>query len=48
MAAKRTTIYFTDYERRAVKELRARYGFSTDSQAIRFALRALLQGNNSQ
>src|SRR5262245_10908355 len=41
MAAKRTTIYLDDTDRHALTEIQARYGLSTFSTALRFALRTM-------
>jgi hypothetical protein len=39
MALQRTTMYFSEHDRKVLEKLCARYGFATNSQAIRFALR---------
>jgi hypothetical protein len=41
MTAKRTTIYLEEKDRHALTALQARYGMATQSDVIRFALRAL-------
>lgn len=38
---KRTTIYLADMDRVAIDAIRKRFGMSTDSTAIRFALRVV-------
>ncbi|MGI8826227.1 MAG: hypothetical protein ACR2JC_11390 [Chloroflexota bacterium] len=40
---KRTTIFLADEDRDAIRAIQRRYGVSTDSDAIRLALRVLAQ-----
>jgi Arc/MetJ family transcription regulator len=40
---KRTTIFLGDEDRAAIRAIQERYGVSTDSDAIRLALRILAQ-----
>jgi Arc/MetJ family transcription regulator len=43
MGMKRTTIFLGDEDREAIRTIRTRYGVSTDSDAVRLALRILAQ-----
>jgi hypothetical protein len=43
-AMKRTNIFLADEDMAAIARIRARYGLSTSSDAIRFALRVVAQG----
>jgi hypothetical protein len=40
---KRTTIFLGDQDREAIRHIQDRYGVSTDSDAIRLALRVLAE-----
>jgi Arc/MetJ family transcription regulator len=40
---KRTTIFLGEVDREAIRVIQSRYGVSTDSDAIRLALRVLAQ-----
>lgn len=40
---KRTTIFLGDEDREAIRTIRQRYGVSTDSDAIRLAVRVLAE-----
>jgi len=40
---KRTSIFLGDEDRKAIRTIRQRYGVSTDSDAIRLALRVLAE-----
>ena len=42
---KRTTIFLGDGDRAAIKTIQDRYGVSTDSDAIRLALRILAEAD---
>ncbi len=41
MAAKRASIFLADTDRAAIQTVRERYGLSTDSDALRLAVRIL-------
>lgn len=40
---KRTTIFLAEEDRAAIRRIQARYGVSTDSDAIRLAVRVLAE-----
>lgn len=43
---RRTTIFLGDEDREAIRTIQARYGVSSDSDAIRLALRVLAQARD--
>jgi Arc/MetJ family transcription regulator len=45
---KRTTIFLGDADRNAIQTIKDRYGISSDSDAIRLALRVIAGVQNSQ
>ncbi len=45
MAAKVTTVRFDEEDAKAIETIKARYGISTDSDALRFALRIVAQSD---
>ncbi len=45
---KRTTIFLGDADRAAIQAIKDRYGISSDSDAIRFALRVIARVDNPQ
>lgn len=45
---KRTTIFLGDADRTAIQAIKDRYGISSDSDAIRFALRVIARLDNPQ
>ena len=45
---KRTTIFLGDADRTAIQEIKDRFGISSDSDAIRLALRVIAGVQNSQ